>query len=138
MLYEDITKAPYVQLFDAGTTARQLWNAVVTLRAIEVELREIQTSRSRKEQLIAIHGNRFISHLVFQKLRNGSKELPDPSAIGPRIRDLTGDMLAFAIKLVGEQHSGVDFDSRAEPDSSTVRPARRPAAVGFLCWLTAV
>ena len=106
MLYEDITKAPYIQLFNAGTTARQLWNAVVTLRAVEVELRDIQASRSRKEQLIAIHGNRFISHLVFQKLRNGSKELPDPSAIGPRIRDLTGDMLAIAIKLVGEQHSG--------------------------------
>jgi hypothetical protein len=106
MLYEDIAKSPYVQLFNPGTTAKQLWHAVGTLRAIEAELREIQTSRSRKEQLIAIHGNRFVSHLVFQKLRDGGRELPDPVGIGPRIRELTRDMLDLTIKFVGEQHSG--------------------------------
>jgi hypothetical protein len=106
MLYEDIAKAPYIQLFNAGTTAKRLWNAVVTLRAIEAELREIQASRSRKEQLIAIHGNRFVSHLVFQRLRNGDKEPPDPNGIEPRIRELTGEALDVTIKLVGEQHAG--------------------------------
>ena len=105
MLYEDITKAPYVNLFNGGTTAKHLWRAVCILRAIETALREIQVERSRKEQLIAIHGNRFISHLVFQKLRDVKKELPDPSGIGPQIRDLTGIMLNATIKFVGEQHS---------------------------------
>jgi hypothetical protein len=106
MLYEDIAKAPYIQLFNGGTTAKQLWHAVGTLRAIETGLREIQTGRSRKEQLIAIHGNRFVSHLVFQKLRDGLSELPDPSEIGPRIRELTKGMLDLTIKFVSEQHSG--------------------------------
>ncbi|MBZ5636765.1 MAG: hypothetical protein LAO55_26875 [Acidobacteriia bacterium] len=69
MLYEDIIKTPYIQLFNAGTTAKQLWYAVGTLREIDAELRQIQTGRSRKEQLIAIHGNRFVAHLIFQKLR---------------------------------------------------------------------
>lgn len=106
MLYEDIAKAPYVQLFNAGTTAKQLWHAVGTLRAIDAELRELQTGRSRKEQLIAIHGNRFISHLVFQKLRNGGKDMPDPTGVVPRIRELTKAMLDLTIKLVNDQHSG--------------------------------
>lgn len=106
MLYEDIAKAPYIQLFNGGTTAKQLWNAVGTLRAIDVALREVQAGRSRKDQLIAIHGNRFVAHLVFQKLREGLSELPEPSAGGPRIRDLTKGMLDSTIKFVGEQHSG--------------------------------
>ena len=106
MLYEDITKAPYVQLFNPGTTAKHLWHAVGTLRAIDAELRQIQAGRSRKEQLIAIHGNRFVSHLVFQKLRNGGKELPDPAGVGPRICELTRATLDLTIKLVGDQHPG--------------------------------
>jgi hypothetical protein len=106
MLYEDITKTPYIQLFHAGTTAKQLWYAVGTLREIDAELRQIQTGRSRKEQLIAIHGNRFVAHLVFQKLRNGEKDLPDPTGTRPRIRNLTGAMLDLTIKLVTEQDPG--------------------------------
>jgi len=106
MLYEDITKAPYTQLFNSGTTAKHLWHAVGSLRVIDAELRQIQTGRSRKEQLIAIHGNRFVAHLVFQKLRNGGKDLPDPTGVGPRIGELTKAMLDRTIKLVGDQHPG--------------------------------
>jgi hypothetical protein len=106
MLYEDITKPPYIQLFNSGTTAKQLWHAVCTLRATDAELRQLQSGRSRKEQLIAIHGNRFIAHLVFQKLRNGGKDLPDPTGIGARISELTEWMLELTIGLVADQHPG--------------------------------
>jgi hypothetical protein len=106
MLYEDITKAPYIQLFNAGTTARRLWQAVVTMRSIDAELRQIQADRSRKEQLIAIHGNRFVSYLVLQKLRKGGNDLPDPTGNQPLIRKLTELMLDLTIKLVGDQHAG--------------------------------
>lgn len=106
MLYEDITKAPYTQIFNNGTTARSLWYAVGTLRIVEAELRQLQAGRSRKEQLIAIHGNRFISHLVFQKLRNGARDLPDPVGLEGRIRDLTRAMFDSAIRQVADHHPG--------------------------------
>jgi hypothetical protein len=106
MLYEDITKAPYIQIFNGATTARSLWYTVSALRIVEAELRQSQQGRSRKEQLIAIHGNRFISHLVFQKLRNGGKDLPDPVGVEKRIRELTRAMLDSAIRQVADHHAG--------------------------------
>jgi hypothetical protein len=105
MLYEDIAKTPYIQLFNAGTTARQLWHAVGTLRIVEDELRQQQALRSRKEQLIAIHGNRFTAYLVFQKLKNGHRDIPDPGAVEDRIREFTGRMLDLTITLVADQHA---------------------------------
>jgi hypothetical protein len=106
MLYEDIAKTPYIQLFNAGTTAQQLWHAVVTLRIVEDEVRQQQAFRSRKEQLIAIHGNRFIAYLVFQKLKNGHRDIPDPSAVEDRIREFTRRMLDLTITLVADQQAG--------------------------------
>lgn len=57
MLYEDITKPPYNVIFNNGTTAKALWEAVTVLRTVESELKKEQYERSGKEQLIAIHGN---------------------------------------------------------------------------------
>jgi len=68
MLYEDITKPPYTVIFNKGTTARALWRAVTVLRIVDSALKSEQKTRAGKEQLIAIHGNRFVLHLVFQKL----------------------------------------------------------------------
>ncbi|MCU1326697.1 MAG: Abortive phage infection [Bryobacterales bacterium] len=104
MLYEDIAKPPYTQIFNAGTTARRLWHAVVALRKIESALREIQSRRSRKEQLIAIHGNRFIAHLVLQSLRHCEKDIPDPTGMDQKIGELTETLLDLTISLVGEHH----------------------------------
>lgn len=106
VLYADIAKPPYTLLFNSGTTARRLWHAVGILRTIDAELRRVQGERSRKEQLIAIHGNRFVAHLVFQKLRNGEKDLPDPTGIEARACEATDFMLEVTIRLVGEQHPG--------------------------------
>lgn len=105
MLYEDISKAPYKQLFNAGTSAKRLWHAVGTLRIIDSELRALQAGCSRKEQLIAIHGNRFVAHLVFQKIKTEKDVLPDPSTIGGLIQDMTKEMLHRTIGIVAEQHA---------------------------------
>ena len=67
MLYEDITKAPYTIIFNRGTTARSLWWAVMVLRLVEAELKSEQQVRTGKEQLIAIHGNRFASPSSFSE-----------------------------------------------------------------------
>src|ERR1019366_3289242 len=68
MLYEDISKPPYITIFNASTTAKTLWQSVTTLRTVESALKNEQQQRIGKEQLILIHGNRFILHLVFQEL----------------------------------------------------------------------
>ena len=96
MLYEDITKVPYTAIFNPGTTAKSLWHAVTVLRIVDTELKSEQQLRSGKEQLIAIHGNRFVLHLVFQKLLNESVDNGTPVAEA-RIRELTNEMLVGTI-----------------------------------------
>jgi hypothetical protein len=93
MLYEDITKPPYTAIFNAGTTAKNLWQAVTVLRIVETELKLEQQKRTGKDQLIAIHGNRFVEHLVFQQLQRESAQNSGKSGTEARIRAVTGEML---------------------------------------------
>lgn len=99
MLYEDITKPPYVTIFNTGTTAKTLWDAVVVLRSVDAELRREQQNRTGKEQLIAIHGNRFILHLVFRCLREYAASLVGAH---PEISNLVRGMLSETIRSVAE------------------------------------
>jgi hypothetical protein len=66
--YEDITKPPYTILFNPSLNAIKLWRAVEMLRAVDAFLKEEQKKREGKEKLCAIHGNRVLLYLVFQKL----------------------------------------------------------------------
>lgn len=100
MLYEDITKPPYTAIFNAGTTAKALWHAVTVLRIVETELKSEQQKRSGKEQLIAIHGNRFVQHLVFQQLQRDSANNSGMAETEARIRAVTGEMLGSTIRNV--------------------------------------
>lgn len=99
MLYEDITKAPYTAIFNPGTTAKSLWQAVTVLRVVDTELKSEQQQRSGKEQLIAIHGNRFVLHLVFQKLQH--EAVDNGATFGEsRVREFTNEMLVCTISDV--------------------------------------
>lgn len=103
MLYEDIAKPPYTTIFNGGTTAKILWSAVSVLRAVDAELKTEQQKRFGKEQLIAIHGNRFVLRLVFQKLKSEVNDIQTaPTDI--RIRELTGEMLVATITNVLSQY----------------------------------
>lgn len=64
-LWEDIEKSPYKVLFNSGVSGPEVWRLVQTLRIIEDELKEIEQSVEGRDRLLAVHGNRFISHLVF-------------------------------------------------------------------------
>ncbi len=76
MLYEDITKTPYTAIFNPSTTASAMWRAVTILRHVDSVLKEQQVNKSGKEQLIAIHGNRFVLHIVFQRLEDAGAPGP--------------------------------------------------------------
>jgi hypothetical protein len=105
MLYEDIAKAPYTTIFNAGTTGRSLWQAVNVQRIIESELKNEQQLRTGKEQLIAIHGNRFVEHLVFQQLQAEALTTPLSPENQARIRELTRTALVSTIRNVQEHYA---------------------------------
>ncbi len=65
-LWKDITKPPYTTIFNQMTRAHDMWRAVVVSRAVARALEGADYSQIERGDQIAVHGNRFILHLVFQ------------------------------------------------------------------------
>ena len=59
-LWEDISKAPYKQLFNAGVSGPHVWQVVQALRAVDVALSIEAKKYTGRDSLICVHGNRFI------------------------------------------------------------------------------
>lgn len=65
-LWEDTDKPPYKVLFNPSVSGLSIWKSVQALRVMEDELKNIERdSDDGRNRLLAIHGNRFIAHLVF-------------------------------------------------------------------------
>jgi AIPR protein len=65
-LWRDIEKSPYTTLFNSSVQASHMWRAVRVLRAVSNELEAIDKRGLVRGELVAIHGNRFLLHLVFK------------------------------------------------------------------------
>ncbi len=101
VIYDDLSKAPYTSIFNERTTAPYLWESVVLMRDLETALREEQEERSGKEQLISIHGNRFILHMVSQQIGNPA----DGKAGNADVAAITKSILSATIVEVANTFS---------------------------------
>ena len=68
VLWEDIDKAPYKILFNPSVSGYYIWRCVQVQRNIDEEIENIKNKTLNRENAIAVHGNRIISHLVFNEL----------------------------------------------------------------------
>lgn len=79
-LWEDTSKAPYKALFNASVSGQKMWHCVQIMRHIDKALQEKLKVVSGRDSGFLIHGNRYISHMVFQRLPadavNASSPLP--------------------------------------------------------------
>src|SRR5665213_2654422 len=102
-LYEDIKTAPYTVLFNSSTSALRLWRAVLVMRKADATLKTLQASMEGKPRLIAIHGNRFILHLVFKEIGESilidSSIDVDEAIIPSRVTEALSDTIASANEL---------------------------------------
>ncbi len=69
-LWEDITRAPYKELFNPSVNSFFLWRAVQTQRLIDKAIDQMSSSDelTGRDLSVAVHGNRMISAVVFQAL----------------------------------------------------------------------
>ena len=67
-LWEDIKRAPYKILFNGSVNGPGLWRIVQVLREIDSGLSLHRRSDDSRRRLLAVHGNRFLAHMVFQSL----------------------------------------------------------------------
>lgn len=71
-----------------------MWRSVEVMRIADETLKK-QASREGKDRLIAVHGNRFVLHLVFQSLDNyETTDQSDFEKTKARIPELTLYVLA--------------------------------------------
>ncbi|HEQ2247819.1 TPA: AIPR family protein, partial [Streptococcus pyogenes] len=70
-IFDNTNKPPYKLIFNSGTSAYKLWNCVEVYRELQnIEGEYQQDPNNQSKKLMSIHGNRFILHLIFQKLKN--------------------------------------------------------------------
>ena len=70
-VFDNTNKPPYKLIFNSGTSAYKLWNCVEVYRELQKIESEFQLDPdNQSSKLISIHGNRFILHIIFQKLKN--------------------------------------------------------------------
>lgn len=97
-LWEDIGKAPYKQLFNAGLPGPALWEVVQALREIETHLSAAAKRYSGRDNLICIHGNRFIQWAVLRAV--GMKQGDPFSGVASQIPTAVNAAVAETIDLV--------------------------------------
>lgn len=65
-LWANTNDKPYTTLFHHGLRAAHAWRAVRILRAVTTALGQINVDAYPRGELVAIHGNRFMLHVVFR------------------------------------------------------------------------
>jgi len=71
-LWDDISKTPYIELFNPSISGMYVWRCVKAQRKIDKSLERLSKDAtfSGRDQGIAIHGNRFIAALVYNQLQS--------------------------------------------------------------------
>lgn len=67
-LWDDITKRPYTDIFNSAVTATELWRSIKVLRALNTKLKSKEKITQGRDRSFYIHANRFLPHLVFQRI----------------------------------------------------------------------
>jgi len=69
-LWENPKKDPYTKLFNASTTASDLWRKVQIMRLVDDHLAKHAAEMTGRDRLVAVHGNRFMLYFIFEKMKS--------------------------------------------------------------------
>ncbi|WCC46263.1 AIPR family protein [Tenacibaculum finnmarkense] len=67
-LWDDITKKPYIDLFNSETRSFELIRTIKVFRLVNEILLELQKTSSGREKSHYIHSNRFILHIILNSI----------------------------------------------------------------------
>ncbi|MEG1023424.1 MAG: AIPR family protein [Flavobacterium sp.] len=70
-LWEDVTKAPYTDLFNQNTSAQKIIKALKIYRHVSNVMNKMAIASEGRERSIYRYGNAFVSHIIFQKMNKG-------------------------------------------------------------------
>ena len=106
-LWDDIQKAPYKILFNPSVSGPVIWRSVQVVREVEANLSKWRSGAQGREKLLAIHGNRFISHFVLQSLQAtpGSSSQSLDAETRQMIATLTDELFGKVIAILDAEYS---------------------------------
>ncbi|EFV15058.1 AIPR family protein [Segniliparus rugosus] len=106
-LWDDTSRSPYKVLFNAGTSHLRVWRLVQILRAIDNELDNLRNDLDNRSKAYAVHGNRLISHVIFNRLDMGmiDDDTADWSSVVQQAQEMALPVLE-AMKEIGEARYG--------------------------------
>ncbi len=103
-LWKDIKKQPYTYIFNDDLSALRLWNSVKVMRLVDNTLERILSAKeiSDVEQRVAIHGNRFVLHHVFQNFKLYEFDAPgfEFDSISGQVEKLTVAIFGHVVELI--------------------------------------
>lgn len=68
-LTENIDRPPYKLLFNGATNSFAMYNGVQVLRSVDFYIKQNEPTETGRKRLVLIHGNRFLLHLLLQKIK---------------------------------------------------------------------
>jgi hypothetical protein len=101
-LWEDLSKAPYKQLFNAGVTGPSVWQAVQALRAVDQALVAEGKNHTGRDGLVCVHGNRFIEWAALRSLGMATSQAFAP--IAPQVPAVVRATVAKVVAAVKAEH----------------------------------
>ena len=107
-LSEDISKKPYIALFNPGTNAFVVLNSVMVIRETEKFLQVCKSTAKGKTYSACVHGNRLIEHIVLQEIKKKkdfSEEAINIGDITADIKDVIDSVLPVITKELDDTYS---------------------------------
>jgi hypothetical protein len=105
-LWANTETAPYTELFNDSLSAIKVWRFVVIMRAVDEELQKLKQSAVFSAELIAVHLNRLILHLVFNdgSLRALRHDNADETECIRTARNATIEIFPRVAKYIQDNH----------------------------------
>ena len=106
-IWADTQASPYKDLFNDKLTSIQVWRSVLLMRAVDEELQILRSSDAPRADMVGIHLNRIILHLVFQdidvkKLRHDQADQAD---LIEAARNAAKNIFAPVANYIQENHA---------------------------------
>jgi hypothetical protein len=70
-LWEDVTKQPYIDLFNQNTSAQKIIKALKIYRYVSEKMDSMAWKVDGRERSIYRYGNSFVTHIICQKINKG-------------------------------------------------------------------
>lgn len=105
-LWDDIEKAPYKTLFNPSVAGPSLWRVVQIARQVDQALVKQRSHSDGRKRLLAVHGNRFVTHVLLSCLPDGFATANQPLSSGEakEVRCLTEKVFEEVLLRLNEMY----------------------------------